>query len=369
MPRETSGQSGANIREVAERAGVSTATVSRAFRAPHTIGKLTRARVLEIADHIGYRPPHLRNMGAGDQGSDTADDSGNHLTIGFVYFSAQPMDRLETNPFYSDVYEGARAEAERLCLNLTVMTTDRHTTTLAVPEAARNANLAGILLVGGCAPEIQAAYLRHFRRIVLVDNRDSRGLFDSIVSDGFGGAYAVTHYLLDLGHRRIAFVTAEAGIYTLKDRLNGYRCALLDYGVQPDPNQVVRLSFLWNAETRQERMRALLTGPDRPTAIVCANDFLAQRVTEECRAYGLSIPGDISVTGFDDLQRGAEHNPPLTTVRVDTEAMGRLGMQRLAELLRSTSESNGEVHAEPCTTTIVPVSLVVRESCRHVGTC
>ena len=341
-----------SIHEVAKQAGVSPATVSRTFRTPDLLSHQTRRRVLDVAARLNYVPrPH----GGRTQ---VAEASAVSDALGFLFF-ASDHDSNQINEFYAPMLGGAQAEAGRLGMHLIVRTTPRYERPPEMPQMFREQAAAGTLLVGAAPPEVLAAFDTSQRPCVLLDNRDrnGEGLHDSILSDGFAGAMASTSHLLALGHRRIAFVYNEPNAPSFQDRRRGYLCALWEAGVAPDPAWIISMM---RREPLEPLLAALLSGPDAPTAVVAANDWNAFMVTAACRAQGLSIPEDISVVGFDDISFSAHSYPPLTTVRVDKEQMGRLAVRRL---LARIEESRAGAPPMPPTHLVVPTCLVVRESC------
>jgi LacI family transcriptional regulator len=377
----------ASIRDVAQAAGVSPATVSRTFTTPSLCNAQTQRRVLEAAKLLDYRPPRLRTVrglrgdgsgaGPGSGGSsgsisvEAGPNKGRTLAreaIGFQFFSAtsSPLDTIARNTFYLSVLVGAQAEAAALGMHLLMHSTNRHDLSVEVPKMVQEQAIGGMLLVGTADPAVFAVFARHVPNLVLVDSRDETGTFESVISDGFGGAYLATRYLQELGHRRIGFLLPEPGIVTFQDRLHGWLCAMFESGngssgALLDPSWVFGTDA--DEDRRQELFAAFLRQPasSRPTAVVCANDQNALILLRVCRDLGVRVPYDLSVVGYDDAE-GAEHaHPALTTMRVDKEFMGRLAVRRLWSRLHGEHEvclTQPQVRHE------TPVTLVERASCR-----
>jgi DNA-binding LacI/PurR family transcriptional regulator len=348
----------ASIRDVAREAGVSPATVSRTFTTPNLINEQTQKRVLEAARLLNYRPPRLRTARPKSQPSLTADIPD---AVGFQFFAATPGDVLGYNTFYAQVLSGAQTEAATLGMHLLVHTTNRHSLSQEMPKMVLEQAIGGMLLVGTADPAVLETFAERVPHIVLVDNRDETGTHESILSDGFGGTYAATRYLLENGHKRIGFMLAEEGVTTFLDRLRGYLCALFEAGITPDPRLVLRGQDDETAREASLITALALPATERPTALLTANDhyaFLAMRV---CRRLGLSIPNDISLIGFDDIYMSQHTDPPLTTIRVDKEYIGRLAVRRLHARLHTDAST---LRIEAPLRHEVPVSLVLRQSCR-----
>ena len=294
-----------SIREVAKQAGVSTATVSRAFNTPELISALTHKRVLEAADRLNYRPLRARQRAAAAPMKNIA--VVDEAFIGFQFFGASPSDLPQANAFYAPLLAGAQVAAAERGLHLLVHTTDRHQLAQQLPKMIRDQTVAGMLLVGTADPEILTAFLERVPQIVLVDHRDPTRRHDCIVSDGLGGAMAATKYLFELGHQRIAFLRDDASAASFQDRLRGFVCAHFEAGRAVDPRLIVTAAL---EETVTCALRDLLASPERPTALLAANDTQALVVMQVCRTLGLSIPDDLSLIGFDDIEFSAHTWPP-----------------------------------------------------------
>jgi DNA-binding LacI/PurR family transcriptional regulator len=346
-----------SIEDVAKRAGVSITTVSRTFRSPGLLSEKTQRRVLEAARELNYQPRAARP----GVSRETAVDA-----IGFQFFADRPDDTLQSNAFYAAMLLGAQEEASSLGFHLIVHTTDRHRLAQELPPMVRAEVIAGMLLVGA---GVDAVTLAHFAdtvpHIILVDDWDMTGQLESVTSDGFDGAFEATRYLVEQGHRRIGFFLAEENVRPFQERLNGYISGLFHAGIPLDRNLVIGGTFEDRVAEREARLASLFTQPDPPTAFLTANDEYAFLVLRTLRRLGRRVPEDISVIGFDDLPFSAHTEPSLTTVRVDRETMGRLAVQRLVMRIRNP-DGRGRL-SRTSIRNQVPVSLVIRHSCRRLG--
>jgi LacI family transcriptional regulator len=340
----------ASIYDVAKEAGVSVATVSRTFSAPGLITAQTQKRVLDVARRLNYQPRRSRARQAAEAGAATTANA-----IGFQFFAAQG-DTLQSNTFYAPILAGAQAEAASLGLHVLVHSTDRHSLYQELPKMVLERAVGGMLLVGTADPAILATFAAHVPEIVVVDHHDPRHSYECVVSDGFGGAYAAAQYLIDLGHRRVGFYLPERHVSSFDDRLRGYLCALFDAGL-PGDRRLVMTSF---DKGEPGSFQHQMASPNRPTAIMTVNDQNAFNIMYQCRELGLRIPDDVSLIGFDDISFSTHTDPPLTTVRVDKELMGRLAVHRLYARLQSGAS---DIASHPICSQ-VPVSLVIRSSCK-----
>jgi DNA-binding LacI/PurR family transcriptional regulator len=350
-----------SIDDVARKAGVSTATVSRSFRSPALLSDETQQRVLDAASQLNYRPRGSRvRVAPADAAPDVART--NHETIGFQFCADRPEDTLLSNAFYAEMLMGAQDEAVALGLNMLIHTTDRHRLTKALPKMVQDQAISGMLLVGtGADPETLAYFAESVPHLILLDDRDPTGRIECVTSDGFGGAREATNYLMECGHRRIGFFLGEENVRPFQQRLHGYISALFDAGIVPDPNLIIGGEFDEADELRTERVRRVVQSAHKPTALLVANDQHAFDLLRILRRLGLQVPDDISVIGFDDIPFCTHTDPPLTTVRVDKANMGRLGVRRLYAHLHSGDGAKPlPAHNE------LPVSLVIRQSCRRL---
>lgn len=341
-----------SIHDVAKKAGVSTATVSRTFRSPDLIAEETHGRVMEAARQLKYSPRGSRTVK-----TKTKDPAVTHEAIGFQFFADRPGDAPASNAFYAPMLMGVQEEAAALGLNLLVHATDRHRLSRDLPKMVQDRSIAGMLLVGAAGDaEVLSLFAACVPHIVLLDNRDRTERFESVTSDSFNGTYAATQYLLTLGHRRIAFFLPESGVESFQDRLHGYISALFDVGITPAPSLVIRGEYDDSDEMRETRLAELFGKADRPTALLTANDEYAFFALRSLRRLGLRVPEDVSLIGFDDVSFSTHTDPPLTTVRVDKEAMGRFAVRRLLARMQGTADTRTPIQHR------LPVTLVRRQS-------
>jgi len=189
--------------------------------------------------------------------------------------------------------------------------------------------------------------------LVLVD-RYIRGLdTDYVTSDNFGGGLCATQYLLSLGHRRIVFLSWEETAITMEHRRLGYRQAFMEAGIEPDPN--LEWEVVGYPEIDKSALSAHLLQIEQPAAIFAANDQLALAVQQAARSLGLSIPGDLALVGFDNLEISAHLDIPLTTIAQSAfdigSTAGELVLCKIKKELDCTQRR------------ILPVQLIVRSSC------
>jgi len=213
----------------------------------------------------------------------------------------------------------------------------------------------GLLLV---LPRDPAEYLvslrqRHFP-YVLIDHQGISEVESAVGAANWQGGYAATKYLIELGHRRIGFITGTMDLGCSRDRLEGYQAALRDGGLSFEPTLVQEGDY-WQP-SGFAAAQSLLTLPEPPTAIFASNDVMAFGVMEAVRDRGLRIPEDISIVGFDNIPQAEHVSPQLTTIEQPLADMGREATRRLLALIKEPQL--------PLTRSELPTRLVVRASTR-----
>jgi LacI family transcriptional regulator len=305
------------IRDVAQAAGVSVATVSRALNRPDGVTPGLRVRVREAAERLGYLA----------HGAARALASRRSGAIGAI------VPTLDNQVF-------------ALCIDALQQRLDQHGLALLVAsagyDAAREARelrvllergVDGIMLVGAWHPETVWSLLdqpsRRVPTVVTWTARDAAARAPCIGFDNREAARQVAAHLLALGHRRIAMIAGQTrGNDRAAARVAGVRDALAAAGLALAPPLLTERAY--TVPDGHAAMTALLALPEPPTAVVCGNDHLAFGALAAARAAGLAVPRDLSITGFDDLDFAAFADPPLTTVRVPAAEMGRRAADHLA---------------------------------------
>ncbi|MCA1570125.1 MAG: LacI family transcriptional regulator [Chloroflexi bacterium] len=298
---------------VAARAGVSVATVSRALSGEGKgVSALVLERVMLAADEIGYHQNNLaRNMRAGAS-----------RVFGLVISDVG-------NPFFTAVVRGAEDVAQRHGYSLVLSNTDenpqREAASLDVMAAERS---AGVIVATTNQVEDSIRKLVAVGiPIVAIDRRIERLRTDAVVVDNDSAAHEAVGHLIQLGHRRIAMISGPEGVSTGRERSAGYRRALRDHRLEQPP-ELLRQSNFRESGGYQNAM-ALLDLEDPPTAIFSVNNLTTLGVLRALRERELRLPSEMSLVGFDDIPTGELLDPPLTVVQQPTYQLGA----RAAELL------------------------------------
>jgi len=198
--------------------------------------------------------------------------------------------------------------------------------------------------------------------LVIIDPNNETPDYPAIIATNQEGAVAAMNYLTDLGHRRIGHIAGEMKLVSANQRLQGYKDGLAAAGLPLDEDLIEMGDY--TTETAVICARKLLSMADRPTAIFAANDTSAMGVYQAAREFGLQIPEDLSVIGFDNLHEAAYLDPPLTTIDQFIEKMGAMATEMLVKLVNG--ESLPINPAEKGNLYKIPAQLVIRDSCAFV---
>ena len=327
------------IRDVAFHAGVSVATVSRVVNnSLHKVHPATRQRVLRSVHRLGYHP----NVVA--QG----------LRRGTSHSIALIVPDI-SNPFYPAIARGAEDVARQHGYVLVLGNTDGDAgRERAYLDILRKRWVDGVLFASAGGDD------RHLRALrasgvpaVLIARDVADGAIDTVLVDSYAGMRQATSHLLRLGHRRIAYIGGPHSLSVARERLRGYRQALRDFSVPPDPSLITSGDF--RVDGGRAAIRRLMERRRLFTAVVAANDLTAIGAMEALRSAARGIPDDVAVVGFDDIPFAAFVDPPLTTVAQPTYRLGALAMERLLALMREEAATTRRIMLQP--------QLVVRRSC------
>jgi LacI family transcriptional regulator len=319
---QTKGRGRITIRQVAELAGVSVATASRALNGRGDVSDETRLAVQRVAKAHGYG-------GRSRSRSRRPTSDGAHWTgiVGVTMPYSAPT-------YFSSILAGAvEALSERDMRALVCPTGHQHKyEATLIEELVRGETTGAVLVLPEESPEELRALKQQGFHFVVVDPLYELDEDIPVVSAAnTSGAHQATAHLLELGHRRIAAITGPVTGLATRRRLMGYHSALVGAGIMPDASLEVEGDYLIAGGERGAAQ--LLDLPDRPTAILAFNDSMAVGALSAARAHGLRIPEDISIVGFDDTVEAEIAYPPLTTVRQPLKELGRMAVDLLFRLM------------------------------------
>lgn len=304
--------------DIAQASGVSLTAVSLALNDRPGISQETRTRVLEIAHSLGYRfktpmpTTPVKSI----------------RTVGLLVKSG-PLDEPQSNQFYAYIISGIEATCRQMGIQLMFasLPVNQDNIPLEYPSLLDKGDIDAILIAGVFVDNTLRRMIDNRGcPVVLVDSYCDTRLYNAILSDNVQGAYQATEYLIHKGHRQIGFVGAyDRAFPSLRDRREGYRKALVDFGSGPE--------YFADCPTARSDAAAaavdLIREHPQISGLVCANDDTAISVMNALIKHGVQVPQDVSIIGFDDIYVSESVVPALTTMRVNKQSMGRLAVQLL----------------------------------------
>ncbi|MFB6273950.1 MAG: LacI family DNA-binding transcriptional regulator [Salinibacter sp.] len=340
----------ATIYDIAERAGVSTATVSRVFNDESGVSEETRERVLEAADALHYRPhASAQNL---------AREHTNQIAV---------VAPVVANYFYMHVMRGIQHVLAERNMDLMVhapanpqgrihVQPDAESFNTYMDRALQPGRNDGILLLSMPLTDEWAERLaRTSRSVVLVDTEHSA--FESLSVDSEHGGYEATRHLIDLGYERIGHITVEYDPPPAHLRRQGYEAALREHGREVDPSLIAAIDerpFAFSEEGGYRAMKTLFERDPPPDAVFAGSDMQALGAMRAAWEADLGVPEDLAIVGFDDIE--LSRCAGLTTLRQPARTMGT----RAAETLLRRLETPGH---SPVSSTVFSPELVVRRTC------
>lgn len=324
-----------SIVEVAELAGVSIATASRVIsKSNYPVNEKTRERVLAAAAQLNYTPNALA------RGMKTQHSS----MIGIIVGD-------NTDPYYAEIVRGVEDVANENGYLTIVCNTDRiPARELNYLQTLRDFRPSGIIFAGGGLsepgyPERLTERIRELteRGTAVITLAQHTLQVPSIQPDNFDGARQMVAKLVELGHRKIAFVTGPSNLIVANIRMQGYMAGLVGAGLSLNPAWLLPGDFTMSGGERAVTGLARLAENDRPTAVFAANDETALGVMIGFRKLGWQVPKDVSVCGFGDLPVAQAVGPTLTTVHIGLRELGRDGARKALAVLKNEKVETIEI--------------------------
>ena len=333
----------ATIKDVARLANVSITTVSRVLNnKPEGVSEETRQRVLEVVEHLNYQP--------------------NRVARGLVTRRTNTLGLILpdiTNPFFPEIARAVEDTANKHGYNIILCNTDdRSDKEELYIRVLKSKCVDGIVFTSSSMP-----VFKHVKQLsdykmpfVLLDRHFYDEKLPGVYTDGYKGMYEITRYLLEMGHRKIAYIGGPHESPNSMYRYAGFEQALKDYGLVLDKELVVEGNYKISGGS--EGVLELLKRRRDFTAVVCANDIMAIGAMEVLKGAGFRIPEDVSVTGFDDVPMAKYVEPKLTTVAQPCYQMGEVATELLIKL----------VEGKPVKDTVITLKpkLIIRNSVKKV---
>jgi DNA-binding LacI/PurR family transcriptional regulator len=320
--------------DVARAASVSHQTVSRVLNGHPNVRPATRARVVAAIEELGYRP----NLAA------RALATGRSNALGLVTLNTTLYGPVAT--LYA-VEQAARTAGYSVSVS-SVRAIDRQSLTDSVDRLMQQA-VAGLIIIAPIATSDSAMNVLPADLPVVVVEADAEPSVSAVTVDQARGAYLATRHLLDLGHRTVVHVCGPSDWIEARQRVTGWRRALEEMGAEI--RQLITGD--WSAQSGYDAGGVLATVPE-VTAVFAANDNMALGLLRALNEQGRSVPGDVSVVGFDDVAEAGFFTPPLTSIRQDFAEMGRRSVELLLRRIDGAATGIEHIMLEP--------ELVLRDS-------
>jgi len=327
------------IKDVADKAGVSIATVSRALNGSPLVTDETRIKIVKIANELKYTP-NMMARGLMLKKSET---------IGVI------LPDLHGD-FFSEVMKGIDEVARDNGYHILVSSSHSDKNEIeSMLKVMRSGRVDGLIIM---SPHIDSTSLNdHITNdlpVVLLNCTINGKENTSILIDNFEGARQMVRHLIKHGHKRIAIIKGEENNFDAEERLKGYRSALYENGLELNPKLEIPGDF--NEESGYTAMKKILNLKPRPTAVFASNDAMAIGAVSAIQSKGLKIPEDIAIGGFDDIPIAKYLKPSLSSVHVPINNLGTNAAIKLFKMIKNENNlSDGK--------TVLPATLVVRESC------
>lgn len=335
MPRKKPSRR-TTIRDVAETAGVSTATVSKFINGLQRFTPEVEAKLRQAIDDLGYQQNRAaRSMVTGKTGA-----------IGIAVLDI-------SNPYFTNIIKGANRMALTHNHDLLVVDLEENLSHEQTLLEALSSRVDGLIV----SYRISEESINHFRqkgKPVVYFGKLDRPDITSVRTDGYRAAYLMGRHLIETGHKRIAYL-GYSGARWNPDRIRGLSEALAESGLQLD----IRNTSAPTMEGGRNAAAAILKSTEKPDAIAACNDLVALGVMHGLQAQGLRIPQDIAIAGIDNIPYAEYSNPPLTSVDTRGERLGEFAVHRLLERINSPNEPADDIVLEP--------RLIVRGSTQPLG--
>ncbi|NLY75663.1 MAG: LacI family transcriptional regulator [Firmicutes bacterium] len=326
------------IKDIARKAGVAPSVVSRALNNKYGVKDSTKDLILKLAQEMNYYP----NTAARSLVTRKTE------TIGIMMADI-------SEPYYSQLIKGMEYIANQTGYTLLFSNSYEsveHNRVLHKMIYAQRVD--GLIIVGSNIQEknFSLSLLEKKIPFVLVERNFSDPRVNCIWVDNVGGAYRATKYLIEQGHRKIAHIAGNLYYQVALDRLDGYKKALLEADIDYSEELVVSGNFVW--QSGYATMKDILRHHPQCTAVFAANDAMAYGALQAITEAKLTVPDDIAIIGFDDLEFSSLTNPPLTTVRQPRYQMGQKAMELLTDILRGEKKNGIKITLNP--------ELIIRRS-------
>lgn len=324
------------IQDVAEKAGVSVATVSRVMNNSERVLESTRAKVLKVMTELDYKPNHL--------GRNLRKMKTNTILVLLPSIS---------NPFYSGVVKGIEDVAKSELYNVLLCNTDSsYEREASYIHLLENRTADGVIFMETAMPTDELSVLTKKHPIVQCSEYKTGTTVPSVSIDNKAAAREIVNYLIQKGRRRIGLITCDNQLISTKDRFEGYKQALFETGIPYDRDLILMGNYTFRSG--YDAAKKIHEMQDPPDAVFAISDVMAIGLMNGLKKQGFNIPEDILVAGFDNISFAIMSDPALTTIEQPRYDLGAEAMRLLLSILKKEMISYENV--------ILKHKLIIRES-------
>jgi LacI family transcriptional regulator len=326
-----------NIKQVAARAKVSVATISRTINRPESVDARTAARVWKVIRELNYYP----------NGQARALVSGKSRMFGLIISDI-------SNPFFPELVKSFDDAAIQHGYEVLVANTDYKSERMAIcvrKMIERKVDGVAIMTSELDRHLLTELYRRRFP-MVFLDLADVKPLVSRVVVDYAKGIGEAIRHLVSLGHERIGFISGPLILKSARTRRSAFLSGLREFGILR--HRQIEAEGNHRVDGGDVAMRGMLSQPNPPTAVLTSNDLTAIGALRAITSADLDVPRDISVVGFDDIELSQYTRPPLTTIRLSREELGRKAFDTLYRTAEGLANMGQEIH--------ISTTLVLRDS-------
>ncbi|AIQ63271.1 HTH-type transcriptional regulator MalR [compost metagenome] len=333
------------IKDVAKRAGVSPSTVSRVLSGHPRISVETSRKVKGIMEEMGYHP----NIMAKSLVSKT--------TNSICIILPKPAEELFSNLFFMELIRGIVTQASRSGYDVLISSGANEKEELdAVSRLLKGRRVDGAILLYSRKDDAVIDFLQsNGYPCVLVGRSDKYEDMLSVDTDNVMAAYDATSHLISMGHERIGFVSGPPNLIVSRDRLQGYRKAIEEHGLESRPEWIVEGEFLQDSGYRA--MSFFMNLPNRPTALVVVDDMVSFGVLRGLNELKFKVPNDLALVSFNNIPLAELSSPPISSIDIGIYHLGYTASQVLIQSIQSPNKETGYTNRF-----IIPHRLIVRES-------
>ena len=326
-----------SMQDIADELGVSKVTVSKALNGKEGVGEALKKKIADLAEKSGYVLPNY----------------GYRKTKKVGIIMSDRFNSGDEGKFYMAMYEKIISELQKSSCTSMMISPNRNSLATDLQTIKSSGIFDGLIFLGILDWEVKKQLDAVNLPKIYVDVYDETHKSDSVVTENIYSCYEITNYLIHQGHTEIGFVGTVGATTSITDRYLGYVRSMLENNITPQD--------VWNIPDRSQEGEAIpLELPkEMPTAFVCNCDETAIQLVKELTAKGYHIPEDISVAGFDNSIYAQVCSPPLTTVAVDIEEIGKLAARRMIKHMSNPAKKGGGVFR-------VPGNIIYRESVRNI---